>query len=127
MSFAFNPRAGLIRVPTTIWGPKGDVVIWLALDTGASSSMIGWDWLVLVGYDPGKIKERDEIITGSGVEYAPRLKLKKIQALDVKKRNMSILCHTLPPGATVDGVLGLYFFRKKRLVLDFRKGLVSVD
>ena len=38
-----------------------------------------------------------------------------------------IVCHTLPPSAAVDGVLGLDFFRGTRLVLDFRKGLVTVD
>jgi predicted aspartyl protease len=127
MRLPFDPNAGLITVSTLIWGPKGDILVWLALDTGASQSMISWARLIMAGCDPAKVKARERIITGSGVEFAPVLKLKKIQSLHIEKRNFPILCHTLPPGATVDGLLGLDFLRKKRLVLDFRKGLIEIE
>jgi len=35
MKFHFDPDEGLIVVPTKIWGPKGDSILRLALDTGA--------------------------------------------------------------------------------------------
>lgn len=52
MSFRFDPKEGLIVVPTKIWGPNGDSIVRLALDTGATSSVVNWDVIVLLGYDP---------------------------------------------------------------------------
>jgi hypothetical protein len=40
---------------------------------------------------------------------------------------MLVLCHTLPPSATVDGVLGLDFFRGYKLAIDFNKGIIDID
>jgi len=37
-----------------------------------------------------------------------------------------ILCHTLPPSAGVDGLLGLDFFRGQRVTIDFQHGEVTI-
>lgn len=39
--------------------------------------------------------------------------------------NFPMLCHTLPPSATVDGLLGLDFFRGERFILDLHKGIID--
>lgn len=127
MSLPFNPEEGLIIVPTRLWGPMGDTVVRFALDTGATGSLVNWDVVVLLGYDPAIVPERIQMTTGSGVEFVPRIVIEKIEALGQKRRDFPILCHTLPPSATVDGVLGLDFFRGQRLVLDFCMGLVAVE
>lgn len=89
--------------------------------------MIAWSPLMKVGYDPARVKEREQVITGSAVEFAPVLKIRRIEALGLRKKELPIICHTLPPGATVDGVLGLDFVRRKRLTLDFRAGLIVLE
>ncbi len=127
MSLPFNPEEGLIIVPTRLWGPMGDTVVRFALDTGATGSLVNWDVVVLLGYDPAIVPERIQMTTGSGVEFVPRIVVEKIEALGQERRDFPILCHTLPPSATVDGVLGLDFFRGHRLVLDFHTGLVTVE
>ena len=127
MNFPFDPKEGLIVVPTRLWGPTGDTVVRLALDTGATGSMVNWDIVVLLGYDPAVVSERIQMTTGSGIEFVPRIVIEKVEALRRKRRNFPVLCHTLPPSATVDGVLGLDFFREQRLVLDFRSGLVIIE
>jgi hypothetical protein len=71
------------------------------------------------------VKERIQITTGSGVEFAPCIVIKQIEVMGRSIENFSMLCHTLPPSATVDGLLGLDFFRGKRLVLDFHMGFVD--
>ena len=65
--------------------------------------------------------------TGSGVEFAPRIVVKKIELLGKVIENFPILCHTFPPTATVDGLLGLDFFRGVRLVVDLQAGIVTFD
>lgn len=127
MKITFNPTQGLIVIPTRLYGPRTDTIVRLALDTGATGSMINWDVAVLLGYDPASAKERIQVTTGSGVEFAPRLAIKKIELLGRTIDNFPILCHTLPPTATVDGLLGLDFFRGVRLVVDLRAGIVIFD
>ena len=73
MSLSFNPQKGLIIIPTRLWGPQGDSVVRLALDTGATGSMINWDILVLLGYDPAAVQSRIQMTTGSSVEFVPVL------------------------------------------------------
>jgi hypothetical protein len=127
VSLPFDPQVGLIVIPVRLWGPEGDTIAHLALDTGATGSLVNWDVAVLLGYDPATIRERVRVTTGSSVEFAPQIVIQKVEALGREQTNFPIVCHTLPPSATVDGVLGLDFFRGTRLTLDFRKGLVSVE
>lgn len=127
MSLPFDRQAGLIVVPTRVSGPAGKTVARLALDTGATGSLLSWDIALLLGYDPSIVKEWRRIITGSGVEFVPAITIQKLEALDQSRKDFSILCHTLPPGASVDGLLGLDFFEGQRLVIDFRAGSVVLE
>ena len=127
MAVAFDAQRGLIVIPTRLWGPHGDVVIRLALDTGATRTLINWDPLVFIGYDPAAIGPRVEVTTGSGVEFVPELLLRNVQALQRTRGDFPVLCHTLPPSATVDGILGLDFMRGQQLIVDFRAAVVSLE
>lgn len=127
MSLPFNPGEGLIVVPTRVHGQAGDAIIQLALDTGATGSVINWDILVLLGYDPAALPGRVQMTTGSGVEFVPRIAVQRIEALGQERGSFPVLCHTLPPSSTVDGVLGLDFFRGWCLKVDFRSGAVTLD
>jgi len=125
MKIKFDPDRGLIIIPARLYGKEEDMIVRLALDTGATNSMINWDIAELLGYDPAAEKDRIRITTGSGIEFAPRIYMDKIEVLGRINKNFPILCHTLPPSATVDGLLGLDFFKGVRLVLDFKKGIIS--
>jgi hypothetical protein len=127
VSLEFDAREGLILVPTRLWGPDGDTVIRLALDTAATDSLVAWDVLVLLGYDPAIVPQRVQMTTGSGVEFVPLIVVSRVEALERERRDFAVLCHTLPPTSTVDGVLGLDFFRGLRLTLDFRLGVVTLE
>ena len=127
MTLPFDAARGLIVVPTRVWGPNGDAVVRLALDTGATSTLIRSGILVALGYDPAAWADRVRVTTGSGVEFAPRVTLIRLRALGVERKSFRILAHTLPPTASVDGVLGIDFLRRHRLTIDFRKGEVDLD
>jgi len=110
----------------TSLGPDGGGFFGLTnrflLDTGATGTVINAATLVAVGYDPALAPERIQVTTGSGVEFAPRLLLDKVVALGREHRDFPVLCHTLPPSAGVDGLLGLDAFRGESLTVDFRTG-----
>lgn len=126
MKIKFDPTQGLIVIPTRLYGLYADTIVRMALDTGETSSLINWDVAILLGYDPASSKERIQVTTGSGVEFAPRIGIKKIETLGRYLENFPILCHTLPPSATVDGLLGLDFFRGERLIVDLKAGIITL-
>ena len=127
MSIHFTSE-GLIVIPTRLFGPTGKtMVVQLALDTGATDTVISWDVIVTLGYDPAVVEEKIQITTGSGIVFVPRITLEKFEAIGETCDKLPILCHTLPPSATIDGLLGLNFLRaiKKKLVIDFRNGILN--
>ena len=127
MSFPFNPTQGLILIQAELEGPSGSAILRLALDTGATATLVNIGMLVSIGYDPALSPDRVQVTTGSGVEYVPRINLRKISALGQEQFNFPILCHTLPPSASVDGLLGLDFFRGKNLAIDFTNGQINIS
>ena len=61
MSFPFNANEGLVIVRTEVTGPSGVAVLRLALDTGATSTLINAAMLVSIGYDPAIVADRFEL------------------------------------------------------------------
>jgi predicted aspartyl protease len=126
MSVPFDAQRGLVIVGATVDGPSGTAVLRLALDTGATRTVMNAGMLVALGYDPALVPERIQITTGSGVEFVPRVPVQKLVALGQERTNFPVLCHTLPPSAGIDGLLGLDFLRGQTLSLDFRTGTITL-
>ena len=124
MSFSFDPQKGLIVVSAELWGPSDNAVLRLALDTGATGTIVNTEMLVALGYDPALTSDRDQILTGSGVELVPRILLDRILVLGKECARFPVLGHTMPPSAGIDGILGLDFLRGLSLTIDFRAGQV---
>ena len=126
MSVAFNAASGLVLIGAELEGPTGAALVRLAVDTGATATLLNVAILVAVRYDPALAPSRVQVTTGSGVEYAARLTVSRLRALGQERTGFSVLGHTLPPSAGVDGLLGLDFMRGPALSIDFRRGLVDL-
>ena len=126
MTYGFDPSQGLIIVPVRLFGPVGDMIVRLALDTGATSSLINSEIMILLGYDPAPSPDRIQVTTGSGVELCPRVTVQRLEALGKSVNDFPILSHTLPPTSQVDGLLGLDFFRGFQISIDFRNGTITI-
>lgn len=127
MSYSFNAQRGLIIIQVELFGPSGSIVLRLALDTGATGTMVNVAPLTTIGYDPSLVPDRVQVTTGSGVEYAPRILVSRIKALGQERGNFHVLAHTLPPSASIDGVLGLDFLRAQVLNIDFSQGAITLN
>jgi predicted aspartyl protease len=127
MSTQFNLQQGLIIIQAELWGPAGSVILRLALDTGATSTVVNIGLLVAVGYDPALAPERIQITTGSGVEFVPRVTVSRMITLQQERSDFPVLGHTLPPSAGIDGLLGLDFFRGQIVTLDFQSGQITLS
>jgi predicted aspartyl protease len=119
---SFNARSGLIIAHAELFGPSGSIVLRLALDTGATATMVNVGPLTAVGYDPSLVVGRVQVTTGSGVEYVPRIEVSRIKALGQERISFPILSHTLLPSAGIDGLLGLDFLRGQELTIALVKG-----
>lgn len=127
MSFPFNANEGLIVVRAELFGPTGQIVLRLALDSGATATMISVAPLAAVGYDPSLAPDRVQVSTASGVEFVPRVRVTLLKALGQERSSFDILSHTLPPSAGIDGLLGLDFLRGMHLQIDFRQGRIMLS
>ncbi len=127
MSEVFDSSSGLIFVSVRIYGPNGRALLRMALNTGASRTLVNVAHLVSLGYDPSLEPDRVQLTTGSGVEFAPLVKLRQITALGHERLDLPVLAHTLPPTAGIDGLLSLDFLRERLLEIDFREGLLSLS
>jgi predicted aspartyl protease len=127
VNYSFNPQHGLIVVEAEVFGPSGSIVLRLALDTGVTGTLINVAPLTAIGYDASLAPNRVQVTTGSGVEFAPRIGVTRIKAMGQERDDFPVLAHTLPPSASVDGLLGLDFLRGQVLKIDFRRGSISLS
>ena len=127
MTTPFNPQEALIVVMARVHGPAGITRVRLALDTGATSSIVAREALELIGYNPTRSSDRVRVVTGSAIERAPLITVGRIEGLGRERRDLRILAYAIPSAAGVDGVLGLDFVRGWRLTIDFRAGLITLD
>lgn len=127
MSSVFDPGDDLVIVTAQVDGPTADTVVRLALDTGAVGTVINPAILTAIGYDLTQAREHSRIVTASGIETVSRLVLSRFTALEQQRTDFLVTCHTLPAATGVDGLLGLDFIRRQRLVVDFRTGRVTLE
>ena len=128
-SIRFNPNSDLILLSMKVEGVDGSNFrdVWVALDTGASTTSIPIQTALDLGYDPYHPKYYKEIITGTQVENIPVIEVKKIIAIGQPVENIEVLCHDLPQELRVDGVLGLNFLSKFNINISFARGSIDID
>jgi hypothetical protein len=126
VSTPFDPHGAHIVVDADLEGPAGMTTARVALDTGASQTVVDAGVLATVGCVPGPAAPIIEITTGSAVEHLPQVRLTSLEALGQTRPGFDVLAHTLPPSAGIDGVLGLDFLRGHVLKIDFQTGQIDL-
>ena len=125
-SFKLYFPNGLITSYAQITGPRAERTISMALDTGASFTMIPREKILSAGY---KIPDHSKILrifTASGIEYVPMIKIASVSCFGVTVRNINILCHSLPSESPVEGLLGLNFLRHMPAFVEFFRRISGI-
>ena len=94
----------------------------LALDTAATHTTVDSNALHLFGFSLGKSKERVEVETSNGIIITEIYVLPKLEVLGIVETNFSVQVYDfIAHGITsnYDGVLGLDFFHKTDLLLQW--------
>ena len=122
----FNPNAPLIIFPCTI--EYRDIrTVWLAFDTGASTTVIRESALRDIGYAPELINEFASFGDASQSHLVPKFTLKSLSLAGARVENIEALAYTIPEEHGIDGVVGLNFLRHFKITLDFGQGKLMLE
>jgi predicted aspartyl protease len=102
----------------------------LALDTGASHTVIDLSTILLAGYDLKDATKIVELETGKGNIEAYVFKVRKFKSLDITRTDMEICSYDFLANnllLEIHGVLGLDFFKNTDLNISFKKFEITVS
>ncbi len=102
----------------------------LALDTGASNTIIDLTALLIAGYRKTDATDVVEIETGKGVIQADVYQVKELRTLGITCRNVAVSAYDFLASSVltdIDGVLGIDFFEGRKLCIDFGQSVISVS
>ncbi len=122
----FNPNSPVIVLEVTLESMVAKRRMKMAVDTGATYTMIPWEIAEALGYRPDISSQRITLVTASGVERVPLIKVDIIRILGKEIRDIEIVCHDLPARSYVDGLLGLRSLRELKAKIDFDKGTLEI-
>ena len=107
---SFNPVGELIVLRLTVGGVDPDTFrnVFVALDTGASTTMIPTEVAVDLGYDLSNPNE--QMMTANGIVLASRIAVRKLTAIGETVENIDVVCHDLPEGSIIRRTIRLEFF-----------------
>jgi len=125
--FRFDPARRIVAVTAFLSGPLGTTEAELALDTGASRTLISPKLLAFVGCPIPTDAAGLVVTTGSRREIMPKVVVSGVTALGHAVRNFQVLAHQLPASTSVHGLLGLDFFHDCRLEINFRAGTIVLE
>jgi len=109
-----------------IEGPTAAREVNLLLDTGSRFTVLNWDILKDIGYDPAIIGERVSLVTANGIIEAPLLKVESISLGELLCKATEVIAYTIPEFVGVDGLLGLNFLSHYRTVIDYREKVIEI-
>jgi clan AA aspartic protease (TIGR02281 family) len=130
LPFSPSEPSGTIRVPVQITGASVVVPVtlnrrlktFLALDTGATSTMISHR----IANNLGLRTDGPRVVaaTVNGQVSMPLTRLGSVKVGDAEIHNLTVTVHDLSPAAKVDGLLGLDFLKRFHVSLDSQNQLL---
>jgi len=106
-----------------------DKIVW-ALDTAASHTIIDLTKLILAGYSFQNMGDTVQFETGKGIVEAQTLQVKKLEALGITLENTIVSAYDfLANGifSEYDGLLGLDFFMDRKICIDLREMVITIN
>lgn len=125
---SFEPALPLIILPITISDINVDIFrdVIVALDTGATITIIPTEIAVALGYDPANSNRQMQLLTASGRAFAKLITVRKLTAVGETIEDVDVLCHDLPGNSGIKGLLGLNFLKHFELNISFSTGTIEL-
>jgi predicted aspartyl protease len=126
-AFAFDPKESLIYVQGRISSSYRSSKVRLALDTGATETLIKPGVLARIGYDERNAYRTTVIHSAIGSERGYLVRVARFSALGCTAANFPIHAHELPGHYALDGLLGLSFLRHLNYAVRSGEGQLLVE
>jgi len=125
MKITFKSDSIIILADVWVEGPQGKRGIKMAIDTGSTYTIIPAAIAEAVGCNLKRSKNFVTLVTASGVEKAPVVKV-KLQIWGKEIENIKVAAHDLPAQSYVDGLLGIDALRLLKAVIDFKHSTIEL-
>lgn len=123
----FHPDAPLLLFECRI-EYKSIAVVWLALDTGASTTIIANEVLHNIGFHSESLKEFVTLGDASQSHLVPKVEVPCFSLGNLAVKNLEVLSYTLPEEHGIDGLIGLNFLRRfKKFIVDFEQATLFLQ
>ena len=99
----------------------------MIFDTGASFSSISYETALNIGIDVATSPNRIEIVTASGKEYVPLVRVPKLTVLGFTIERIDCVVLNLPPGVRASRLLGLNVLTQFNIALRFLDKIVEIS
>lgn len=125
--FEFDPHQSIVICHAEIVGPRMELSLKMAIDTGATYTIIPIEAAIAIGCNPLRSQRKIEITTASSIEYTPIVVIPKFRVFGRELKNMKAICHDLPPQSPVEGLIGLDLLKKIKAIIDFSKNTIKIS
>lgn len=98
----------------------------MALDTGATNTILSPDVFRIIGLMPVTPARPRELVTASGSARYPEARLTSLEALGKTVSGIQVSCLDLPGELQLDGLLGMDFLTGSILTIDFQAGILDL-
>lgn len=99
----------------------------MAIDTGATYTIIPVETAILIGCNPVTPSRRIEIIMGGSTEYLPIVNIPEVKIFGIKLKKIEVICHNLPPKSPVHGLVGLNILRHFNVWFKFKSYILEIS
>lgn len=124
--FEINEDINLIIVIGKIDGYE----LRLALDTGASNTVIDFTALMIAGYHKQDAFSNVELETGKGNVFADLFEVNTFEVLGISRNNFRLCSYDFLANSVltdIDGVLGIDFLMDKKICIDFLRFEITIQ
>lgn len=126
MNTPFDPSARLVVILAQVVGPSGRLRLRLALDTGATRTVISEPFVRALGIDTARLPRPFRVAAATGSTAAAEVQLSYLSALGIDWPRPPVITYPLNTATSIDGLLGLDFLRGRVLTLDFARGRIAL-
>ena len=101
-------------------------IVQLLVDTGASQTGLPIDFLTDIGCLVSAATPQRKITTGNGVIDVPIVQVPWLNSLGEQVQDFPVLALQLPVSRYINGILGMDFLMRFRVVIDVGQGCITV-
>ena len=122
----FDPRARTVYLEVLLTGPLGIHRAIFVLDTGSPVSGVDPAIVDEIGYSPRMGRKVSRLVGVGGVQVGYELSVMRLETMGLVLAPCLLMCHDMPRGLGVDGLIGMDLLEGRILTLDGKAGLVTL-